>query len=141
MSNFLVETEHPLDTPSIIGTDTEKINVLGYWAGLISHLRSINMIVISHPNKLAIIDQLKKEIALIEAEVHNDTAHPVPSPDGAVTMEQPPHNDEVTANAPGEMVVDLTTSEEMKEKRIPISEQLQRLAGTWYHNQAKKKIK
>ena len=55
----LYENEHKLVTPDFIGTDEEKIAVLSYWTNLISSIRSINNIVISHENKLAIIDQLK----------------------------------------------------------------------------------
>jgi len=139
---ILVENEHPLNSPSFIGTDAEKIAVLGYWAGMISHIRSMNMIVISHENKLAIIAQLKKELELIDIEVNNDSAHPVVHPDGSTEMSQltttSPNIDDAPTVVPNEVVVDLTTNESQFNPKISIKEQMQRLAGTHYLNKSKK---
>jgi hypothetical protein len=125
---ILFENTHPLTTPDFVGTDQEKIAVIGYWSGLISQLRSMNMIVISHENKLAIIDQLKKELEMIDIEVNNDTAHPVVHPDGSTEMSQV----EVPTEAPGEVVVDLTATESQFNPKISITEMMQRLAGNYY---------
>jgi len=140
---ILVENEHPLNSPSFIGIDAEKIAVLGYWAGMISHLRSMNMIVISHENKLAIIAQLKKELELIDVEVNNDTAHPVVHPDGSTEMSQLPSSPNMGVTptpieVPKEIVVDLTSNESQFNPKISIKEQMQRLAGTHYLNKSKK---
>ena len=139
---ILTENEHPLNTPAFIGTDAEKIAVIGYWAGMISHMRSMNMIVISHENKLAIIAQMKKELELIDIEVNNDTAHPVVHPDGSTEMSQlsttAPTMDAAPTVAPKEIVVDLTTNESQFNPKISIKEQMQRLAGTHYSNKSKK---
>lgn len=139
---ILVENEHPLNTPSFMGTDAEKIAVLGYWSGMISHLRSMNMIVISHENKLAIINQLKSELELINIEVNNATAHPVVHPDGStemsqVTTDQPTAVATSAAVTAPENVVDLTATESKATSKIPVAEAMQRLAGTYYSNQAK----
>jgi len=139
---ILFENEHALNSPSFIGTDAEKIAVLGYWAGMISHLRSMNMIVISHDNKLAIIAQLKKELELIDAEINNDSARPVVHPDGSLEMSNnptiAPNMDDTPTVSPNEVVIDLTTESQFSPK-IPVAEAMQRLAGTWYKNKASKK--
>lgn len=139
---ILFENEHALNSPSFIGTDAEKIAVLGYWAGMISHLRSMNMIVISHDNKLAIIAQLKKELELIDAEINNDSARPVVHPDGSLEMSNnptiAPNMDATPTVSPNEVVIDLTTESQFSPK-IPVAEAMQRLAGTWYKNKASKK--
>ncbi len=135
----LNENEHPLVTPDFVGTDAEKTGVLGYWSDMIGKLRSLNVSVISHRNKLAIIAQLKKELDLIDVEINNDTAHPIIHKDGSNEMSTMPKGEEVPVVAP---VVDLTQSEVpvtatnpydiFNPKRVPASEAMQRLAGNWY---------
>jgi len=139
----LVEDEHPLVTPNFIGTDAEKILVLGYWSEVIGLMRSMNSIVISHENKLAIIDQLKKELDIIDLEVNNVSAHQVQHADGSVEMNTMPKGEEVPLKSP---IIDLTQPEAapaptnpyevFNPKRVPATEAMQRLAGTWYSNKA-----
>jgi len=133
---ILFENTHPLTTPDFVGTDQEKIAVIGYWSGLISHLRSMNMIIISHENKLAIIAQLKRELEMIDIDVNNNTAQPVVHPDGSTEMSQlsttSPNIDAAPTVVPNEVVVDLTTNESQFNPKISITEMMQRLAGNYY---------
>ena len=134
---ILTENTHPLNTPSFTGTDAEKISVLGYWAGMISHLRSMNLIVISHENKLAIIAQLSKELELINIEINNETSHATVHADGSTEMSQvaldhDPMADTQSTPAPTQAVVDLTTNESQFKPKISLKEQMQRLAGNHY---------
>lgn len=124
----LNETENPLVTPEFIGTDEEKIQVLSYWSELIGTLRSLNAAVISHPNKLAILAQLKAETELLEREVTNVSATAQGGADGAVELSQAP-----APNTPApENVVNLAEPE-----RIPATEMMMRLSGTWYGRKKK----
>lgn len=150
----LFENEHPLVTPSFVGTDEEKIQVLGYWAGLIGFLRSLNAHVISHENKLAIIAQLKAELEIINVEVNNVTAHMVNPGDGANEMSTMPvggdvaNPDLVTVNAtspapsvapPAPRVVDLAEPENKFNPKATATEAMQRLAGNYYASRVSKK--
>jgi len=145
MTTNLNESEHPLVTPTFVGTDDEKMSVLQYWSNLIGLVRSMNAVVITHENKLAILIQIQKEIDLISAEVNNITAKLSTDQDGAPELTQ-----DVTKQ---DQTVDLTIPESVQEIDCftgrPISkfnptviskaEQMQRLAGNYYSSKAKKK--
>lgn len=148
----LLENEHPLVTPNFIGTDEEKIQVINYWSQMITFLRSLNGLVISHENKLAIISQLIKEMDIINLEINNVTAHQVTSPDGSTEMSTMPANGEVAVEDPVTVsatapVVNLAEPEVKKSNpyeafnrpAVSTSEAMQRLAGTYYSNKSKKK--
>lgn len=130
----IFENEHPLVTPNFIGTDKEKTEVLCYWASLVSVLRNMNDIVISFDNKLAIISQLQSELALMDNEVNNDSARPVVHNDGSTNMTNTPPNQ--TVGEPPK-IVDLTSQEDIY--KIPVAEQMQRIAGIWYSSNNKNK--
>jgi hypothetical protein len=143
----LLENEHPLVTPNFIGTDAEKIAVINYWSGMICHLRSLNLNVISHENKLAILDQLRKELDLVCTEVNNVTSHTVTHADGSTEQSTvPPASEAPDVAVAAEPIVNLGEPEVKlnfeglhEQKKISAAEQMQRLAGTWYQNQSKKK--
>jgi hypothetical protein len=149
--NTLLENEHPLVTPNFIGTDEEKIAVLAYWAEMIRHLRSLNAIVISHENKLAIMDQLNKELDIVCQEVNNATSHSVTNPDGSTEQSTMPTGAEVPVVAPVVNLAEPEVRESVKEsvdpyakfnqKALTPAEAMQRLAGTYYSNKSKKSTK
>lgn len=125
----LKENEHKLITPSFIGTDEEKITTLNYWLGMITHLRSLNSIVISFENKISIINQLKIELNIIDNEVNNVSSVPTPEIDGSVEMSNLPVPPDVANGA----IVDLTVTESKDPFKRVISdkESIQKLAGNW----------
>ena len=136
----LVESDTTLTTPDFIGNDEEKVNVLAYWSDMISLLRSINTTVVSIENKVAILDQLKKEVELLTLEVTNATSHPATSTDGSSEMKK---DGDPEKDAPP--VVDLSSPEDgnmpgavpsapvdpFAGPKITTTEQMRRLAGIW----------
>jgi hypothetical protein len=144
----LFENEHPLVTPNFIGTDQEKIAVLGYWSSLISLLRAMNSIVISHDNKLAIISQLQSELALIDNEINNDSARPVIQADGGTEMTNVPRgqtdgetpaivdlsdpNPATDVKTPTDVTTVTDPYSQFNRRNVPVGEAMQRLAGNYY---------
>ena len=114
----ICESEHPLVTPEFIGLDEEKISVIQYWSEIIGLLRSMNSCVVSIENKQAIINQLKKEIELLDIELNNISAVPVENEDGSYDMDQPTG-------------VDLRNPEPQVKTNQMTKESLQKLAGNW----------
>ena len=139
-NKMINESENPLVTPDFIGTDEEKMSVLSYWSELIGMVRSLNAVVISHENKLAILTQIQKEIALLELEVNNVSAHPTMDADGMSDMAQDPEKKtEIVINLgdPEEVAKSTTIPTPVKQDQfartnIPTTEMMQRLAGNWY---------
>ena len=126
----LFENEHPLVTPNFIGTDQEKINVLGYWAGLISMLRSMNISIVSHENKLAVIKQLRAELDIIDVEINNVSSHEVTNQDGSPEMSTMPKEPIVNLAEP-EVKESLDPYARFNIKASPV-EAMKRLAGNYY---------
>jgi hypothetical protein len=112
----LNETESPLVTPVFSGTDEEKVSCLSYWAELIAIIRSLNSCITAHENKLAIINQLKTEVQIIDSELNNLTAKPQVNNDGSVEMKQ-------------ETEVDLSSTDMFAPPKLSVPAQLQKLAG------------
>lgn len=148
----LTEDEHPLVTPNFIGTDEEKVIVLGYWSEVIGLMRSMNSIVVSHDNKLAIIAQLKAELEIINNEVNNVTSHQVQHADGSVELSTMPAGGELpksgpvapatpvpTSTTPAPKIIDLGQPENKFNPKVSTTEAMQRLAGTYYASKAAKK--
>jgi hypothetical protein len=149
---ILVE-EHPLVTPDFVGTDAEKTCVLSYWADIIGKLRAMNTTVIFHRNKLVIIAQLKKELELIDIEINNNTAHPTVHTDGSTEMAQDIPKEEPKdtidlaepevqlispSGAPNPTIPPAQKSPLYAPPKMSMGEQMQRLSGTWYINEAKR---
>lgn len=99
----LIENEHALTTPQLIGTDEEKIVGIRYWSEVIALIRSINTTFVSYENKRAVLDAFKNELQLIEIELDNTTSR-VTQGGGEI-----PSADQNANTSPNEVnVVDLT---------------------------------
>jgi hypothetical protein len=140
----LLENEHPLVTPSFLGTDAEKIVVLNYWSDLIRLVRSLNSIVISHDNKLAIVNQLQNELNIINSEINNVTAHVQQHADGSEEMSTMPQGVPDPDTKPVVNLAEPETTDRFAKfnpPTVPTSEAMQRLAGTYYANKLQRKAK
>lgn len=140
----LTENEHPLVTPNFVGTDAEKITVLNYWSDLIRLVRSMNTLVISYDNKLAIVNQLQAELNIINSEINNVTSHLIKHADGSEEMSTMPKAIVNLAEPEAPAVpsnVPMVAADRFNPKNIPTSEAMQRLAGTYYANNMQKKKK
>lgn len=92
-AKLLVETEHKLISPELIGTDAEKIACLRYWSEIVGLFRSLNVTVVSFDNKVNIIAAIKAELELVDMELHNVTAAPDIKPGEIPSMEMVPPTD------------------------------------------------
>jgi len=125
----LIETEHSLVTPVFVGTEKERIEGLSYWTSLISVIRSLNVFVSSHENKLAILAQLKQEINLIDSEVNNITSTVVTNTDGSTELTAiPDGNLEKPSTENNKSYVDLSEPETL-DTRDPNSVISKRFVG------------
>ena len=109
MKQDLLENEHTLESPELIGTDEEKINGIRFWADLVGMIRSIDHTFISHENKLAILAFLKKEVDLVDIEINNISSQVVSKPGEIPSTEQLPPGEE----PPETNIVDLTKAAEV----------------------------
>lgn len=146
MSNNIIESEHILTTPELIGTDEEKIGGIKFWADAIEIVRMINTVFVSYENKLAVIAALKKELDTVEAEIIN-----APAKVSQGTADIP--SAEQTAEEPEVNLVDLTKNQEVAAttiasapRRPPTFENLDKLrrvagSGVWDKNYVKPKDK
>lgn len=103
LSQLLLE-ESGLVTPEFTGTDEEKISTLQYWADLVKLVRGIKIIIPQHDNQIKILDQIKKELELIQLEVTNTTSQPVHTDAGMPALKKIPDHER------DEEVVDLSTT-------------------------------
>lgn len=137
MDPQLVENEHALSTPELIGDDQEKIAGIKFWSDVISLIRSLNTIFVSYDNKKAIIAAFKKELDLLEIELDNETSHPSQGGMGIPSTDQTLDRGHVN-------VVDLTNPQEVAAtttvgKKAPTFEDLEKLrraagSGVWDKN-------
>jgi hypothetical protein len=88
LAKTLLENEHVLSSPEIIGTDEEKIAAIGYWAGVVGTLRTLNTLMVSHRNKMNMIAAIRNETDLVQKEIENATSQM--RPDGVPGMYQDP---------------------------------------------------
>lgn len=109
MTDKLVENEHVLSTPRLIGTDPEKVTGIKFWADVIALIRSINTTFVSYNNKKAVIAAFKAELDLVEAELDNLTATVNQGETEIPSAEQSPEAE----NAGDVNVVDLTKNNEV----------------------------
>lgn len=143
----LIENEHTLTTPELIGTDQEKITGIKFWADVIALIRTINTTFVSYENRKSVIDAFVKELELIGLEGENAPAQvtqPGPNtPDG----KEIPSADQVPTSEPTEVnVVDLTKNAEVSNTTVanapprpPTFENLDKLrrvagSGIWDKN-------
>jgi len=128
----LLENEHALTSPELIGDDHEKIGCIQYWAEIVGMLRTLNLVAVSFPNKINIINAIKAEIELIETELHNDPSYPVQNADGSIDMEQlPPSSEDDIIDLMKSSTTDMTPQQQAQSLRLQKEniERLQRAAG------------
>lgn len=109
MKKIFESSTDTLDTPTLIGTDEEKIAGIKFWAELVSLVRSVNSVFVSYENKQEVIKYLKKEIEQIDVEINNISASVVSHPDEIPSAEQVP-KDEAVPEIPE---VDLSKNDEV----------------------------
>jgi len=135
----LIENEHALTTPELIGTDLEKVAGIKFWADVIGLMRSINTTFVSYENKKSVIAAFEKELEIIGIEIDN-TSSKVSQGDADIpSADQNPPNEPVEVN-----VVDLTKNAEVAATtavatRPPTFENLDKLrrvagSGIWDKN-------
>ena len=136
----IVENEHALSTPELVGTDEEKIVGIKFWADVIALLRTLNTTFISYNNKKSVIQAFKTELDLIESEIDNVSSKINQKTSEIPSAEQPSIADK---NKPGTVnVVDLTKNSEVTaqtESKNPTFENLDKLrrvagSGIWDKN-------
>ena|ERR1035437_5841389 len=138
MMTNLIENEHVLSTPELIGTDEEKINGIKFWSDAIGLFHSINNVFVSFENKTAVITALKAELEIIMVELENLSATVSQNQDGEI-----PSADQVPASEPSPDVniVDLTKHNDVANSivKAPTFENLDKLrrcagSGIWDKN-------
>lgn len=105
----LIENEHALTTPELIGTDQEKIAGIKFWSDVIGLIRTINTTFVSYENKKSIIAAFKKELDVIEVEIDNSSSRVTQGTTDIPSADQVP-KDEPSADV---NVVDLTKNAEV----------------------------
>ena len=106
--NKLIENEHALTTPELIGTDQEKVNGIKFWAEVIGLIRSINTTFVSYENKKSVIAAFEKELELIAIEIDNSSSRVSQGTADIPSADQTPADEPADVN-----VVDLTKNDEV----------------------------
>lgn len=89
----LNESMHSLVTPEFIGTHEEQVAAAGYWISLVSQVRNLFNAIPGFDNRAAIINQLDKEVAIMKAELENNSATVNTDGNGLPSMGQPAPTD------------------------------------------------
>lgn len=136
----LIENEHTLTTPELIGTDPEKIAGIKFWSDVIGLIRSINTTFVSYENKKSVITAFQKELEIIGVEIDNLSSRVSQGTAEIPSADQNPPSEPIETN-----VVDLTKTAAVaatttaSAQRPPTFENLDKLrrvagAGIWDKN-------
>lgn len=139
---LLVENEHTLVSPELIGTDQEKVAAIQFWSDAVKLLRSLNTLVISYKNKQALLDAMEQELKTVETEIKNSSG--IPTDDkGIPAIEQPLASGETEQkcdscatepappSAPETAPVVAPTPPPVVNLSVESRETLQKLSGNW----------
>lgn len=135
----LIENEHALSTPELIGTDQEKVAGIKFWADVIGLIRSINTVFVSYENKKSVISAFEKELEIIALEIDNSSSKVSQGEEGIPSADQNPSDEPVDVN-----IVDLTKNDQVAatiapSRPAPTFENLDKLrrvagSGIWDKN-------